>query len=728
MDAKMAAHLSDQSTSPSASPSTIGPSAEKDKRLIISIDFGTTFTSVSFLDCDVGERISDVDLRHRIQTVNSYPGDHLTDHGSGGATNDIVPTKIWFPRVSDNGKRLEMELDMRNGANDVRMEDVDSVLYDSDIENGDLEPGPTATALPTEKDKALWGYEIQHKLDHEERLTTDGIESLLEGTIDQVKLMLDTSAQTEGIREEISKKIADIKHKKFRSPQEIIKQYMICLLGHVKTFLKDRYKLDIADFAVLDMVLCVPPSWSAKARRIMTRATAEAMKKSGLITKGEGSLTEMTIYKEPEAAGCWIMKAFNRATPIKPGDTVLFADLGGGTVDFSTYTVGRTDCLRLDREVVPPSGGTYGSVFLNKAFREHVERRLEHAFPYLQQSTGRTRKQIIEELVSKFERDVKRTLDLKGTSTCRRCLEVPGLRANADDDKRCGDGKFDIIRDQFRDIFEPSIKGILGLMDEQIRKCRERGKDVDKVILLGGFSDSPTVRYRVERKLKKLSRELGLITPIECIQQLPQVSRLTAVSYGGVIRALDKTHGPTRELESSYGVLLSIPWDQETHGGHPEVRWKYDKEKDGTGYVENTVEYFAKIGDIIPAQHAYTVTAYHTFPTRPTTLKFECEEVLCVSDTSTESYWPLTHWKNAGAEMVDTMPLDLTFLKDQGKIQQRVSPHGKRYYKVDFKLVVEVVGLSLYWRAIWEGSNGEVIDLSKRRQVSIAPGFFPGTA
>lgn len=368
---------------------------------------------------------------------------------------------------------------------------------------------------------------VEKILEDEQPLTADGFKSLLDGTISQPKLMRDKGKHTESVRQEPSVKAKDIRHPPFRSTQGLITKFLTLLLAHAKRQLKDRHMLDICEHAQLEVVLCVPPSWCTKSKQTVMEAAKDATKASEFVTTRLGSCTEMFLCTEPEAAGSWIMTAFDRATGSNLATQSSFADLGGGIDDFGAYTVWRTDTLRLDKGVVPPTSETWVSVFLDYQFRKHVEERLEHAFDYLYELEDSTREQIVEGLVFEFERRVKRKLDLSPTNSCRQNFNVPGLQPNKPMDEAiaCGSGKFVVTKEHFEAMFQPCVNSIFQMMGNQIRNCWNAGKKVDKVILLGGFSDSPTIRYHIERKLRNLSKELGFPWDIQCLQQPPMIPR-----------------------------------------------------------------------------------------------------------------------------------------------------------------------------------------------------------
>jgi hypothetical protein len=97
----------------------------------------------------------------------------------------------------------------------------------------------------------------------------------------------------------------------------------------------------------------------------MRRAAFEA----GLIREESSSRLELVL--EPEAA-CIACEAENPA--LENGNTFMVLDCGGGTVDITMHrVVEKSPALLLD-EIRSPSGGPWGSTFIDAEFEKFVEK------------------------------------------------------------------------------------------------------------------------------------------------------------------------------------------------------------------------------------------------------------------------------------------------------------------------------------------------------------------
>lgn len=271
------------------------PSSHSDgaQRLILSVDFGTTYSSVSYLLLANEGSNNDVEpLLRRIKTINNYPGDpgpRIT-----GFVSDVVPTEMWFANQST---REEPSQTINSDP-----------AYPNDYEEGSV-PDSTSTNI-------LWGYQPSERMRDSACLPSEA-KAIEEQRLKLFKLLLDESEHTKSLREEVEARMT-IVGRKFQNEQDkvgIIAKYLTCLFRHTRDqLLKER--IDVQALNLLEIIICIPPSWSTRARRIMSLAVKQAMEKSRLTTADE-SRTMQAFFKEPEAAATWMIHDPNVATQIK---------------------------------------------------------------------------------------------------------------------------------------------------------------------------------------------------------------------------------------------------------------------------------------------------------------------------------------------------------------------------------------------------------------------------
>jgi len=66
--------------------------------------------------------------------------------------------------------------------------------------------------------------------------------------------------------------------------------------------------------------------------------------------------------------------------------------------------------------------------------------------------------------------------------------------------------------------------------------------------------------------------------------------RSTAVARGAVLRALNKRFGPNRIMQSSYGFIISEPYEPEVFKAHRQTKCRINR-VDGERYVDGTIRW-----------------------------------------------------------------------------------------------------------------------------------------
>ncbi|CAN0209375.1 unnamed protein product, partial [Scytosiphon promiscuus] len=112
-------------------------------------------------------------------------------------------------------------------------------------------------------------------------------------------------------------------------------------------------------------VVTIPAIYDDFARRFMRVAAHKA----GLINTVDSP--QLRLCLEPEAA---YLAVGIKDDPerFQPGNQMMIVDCGGGTVDITTHEVLSTTPLRL-KEIRPPTGGPWGSTYVDKAFVAWLE-------------------------------------------------------------------------------------------------------------------------------------------------------------------------------------------------------------------------------------------------------------------------------------------------------------------------------------------------------------------
>ncbi|KAH7310909.1 hypothetical protein B0I35DRAFT_397312 [Stachybotrys elegans] len=673
------------------------------KRLIIGIDFGTTYSAVSYVA--VPEQISPETIDpNSIRSIQNYP--ESWNFSSRDQVLMEVPTEVIYPLNQQSRRREMQEIEFRNSGSDIVPDD------DSEMDLHDPDCGIKSQQIPqrdedddtimsTDDSKSFrWGYEV-----HELWSLPSTHSDTSYAPLARFKLLLDESPMTLSIRDNVK----TLLHKsRIRKPEHVIADFLTCLLKHTQSeLLKEGFDSTWRK----EVVLSVPAIWTQKACREMQTCLAMAMNNAQFhgVDVQNNHIENLFIVSEPEAAAEHILTAHD---VLKRGDVFVLLDAGGGTVDANTYEISKKEPLRLSKEVVAIDGGLYGSSYLNQSFREYLHDLLADE-TYLEQGSE-TINGIIERIIlDHFEYRLKRTYDCYAARGYKH-FAVSGLRDNSTKNFKKG-----CIR-KINEIFLDRLRGIASIMENQLVAAMSLGHKVEMVVLIGGFAASISLKKFLKKRLDQFNRQhdccVTLMTP-------PLESTMNAVASGAVLRALNKTQGPQRIARSSYGVLRAEPFGD--HGAHEGLTPSYDK-LDGQPYIMNTIDWVLKLGHSVPSVwQCQPFLCSHTFAKN--SRHFICREVLYVSDTSTESHYRLSHPKNKGAEMVGEIVVDFTFLREQGLVRltgPTMNRAGKKvgswHYRVNFTMVIRVVDRDLECYAI---HNNQV---KKKCRINIASGFRPG--
>jgi hypothetical protein len=280
------------------------------KRLIIAVDFGTTFSSVAYALFDEAtprETLGLIDVK----CVARYPD----DRPAPGETfiwrpREDVPSELWYkpPKPQEQAKpglansQIIEEEPMDDDASDTSSElDIPRPGNEDELEKEqeDVEQEPRRS------DTLFWGFGVQAQL------KTIDIPKDDTRRLARFKLMLDKERkETEVIRTQITPILDKLKESKLiKRESDVIRDYLEQLFRHTK---KELQKMDeYNDNIPIEFVLCVPAVWPSKARRIMQTAMNAAAQRSELGSLVNGSLNHLFIISEPEAAAACVLAEDN---------------------------------------------------------------------------------------------------------------------------------------------------------------------------------------------------------------------------------------------------------------------------------------------------------------------------------------------------------------------------------------------------------------------------------
>jgi molecular chaperone DnaK (HSP70) len=274
----------------------------KKRKFVIGVDYGTTFSAVSYTILDPESSLRD-NVHPKLFNIRGFPGDPQYFL----STAQQVPTEIWYLEKRHTKRhRPSRAAEIKDPAQSYHpnqfmdlSSDEDNEVHNESITNRYQANKSTLPAV-----NAYWGYEVQKALG--EPNSGADPKDVKNYFVSRAKLLLDESDTTKSARESLSETLKFLKRKKLiQKDEDVITDFLTYLLSHVKKELEERHSFD--DDCDVEFAICVPPVWTYKASVIMTRALSTAAHKAGFRTSHNGTIDDLFIVSEPEAAATYFL-------------------------------------------------------------------------------------------------------------------------------------------------------------------------------------------------------------------------------------------------------------------------------------------------------------------------------------------------------------------------------------------------------------------------------------
>ena len=357
----------------------------------------------------------------------------------------------------------------------------------------------------------------------------------------------------------------------------------------------------------------MPSIWQEADKQFMRKCAFRA----GIISN-VGS-NDLILALEPE---CAVISAKNAIENFASGQKLLCMDCGGGTVDICAVEVvslpsekSSEELLRL-RQLLEPTGGNWGSTFIDKNFLTFMSILLDD--PRLEATregdpgavmevleeweaikTGLTHKELKKQLgdrtinvsgiLESLERQkLPHDLAMLVEKYNAKCLEKHPEFAGVKVRGRKGEETNLVLPMQLLGtFFTPVLDKIIEELETLVTKPELKG--LDYVLLVGGFAESDVLRHEVKQVTKRMG--IRLVVP----KHAAQVVQKGAVEYG-----LDPAIVSTRRARQTIGVKVTMRLKDVPNAEDEEVQRNrfYDKVSKET-YVRNIFNAYVKKGQEI---------------------------------------------------------------------------------------------------------------------------------
>ncbi|KAA1466844.1 actin-like ATPase domain-containing protein [Dentipellis sp. KUC8613] len=360
-----------------------------------------------------------------------------------------------------------------------------------------------------------------------------------------------------------------------KRPLDVIVDFLYCLWEYAKEQITREIGA-VADLDSADVWLTVPAAWDAKGCDLMREAAINA----GLVHSsraGDHAWRErLRIITEPEAAAvhCAHLTDLHK---LKPSQTFMICDAGGGTVDLAVYKIiGQMANLEI-AEMSARSGANCGSLFLDLRFRELVRTLLAEHPAHLDAAS-------LAYFMHSFSETDK--LAYMGESDDENMFNFTCFNVEDPDDASVGliNGELSIPGNLLRrEVFDPVVNQVLELIEGQMAKIDQR---IDALLLVGGFSGSEYLYKRVEEqfgaRIKVIARPSDADT----------ATARGAAQYGLARRPLVSSVVAPR----SYIMKVKLPAEQEDLMKRPAY---ITTNNAGVPICENRLQYLVAKGAIL---------------------------------------------------------------------------------------------------------------------------------
>lgn len=364
----------------------------------------------------------------------------------------------------------------------------------------------------------------------------------------------------------------------FKSAVDLCADYLQEIAAFAHEYLARRVSHEVLAATPLDFRFTVPAVWSDKAKADTLRAARKAAKQAQLPFHRD---TQIMLIREPEAAAIATLHTLSRGASqqqIKPGDSVLICDCGGGTVDITTYRITATEPALTFDELVVGIGGKCGSTYVDREFIKWMETTFKGFYTDLKWANrGPT-----SSLMKAFE-GVKR--DAGKSKDPRKYHEMVCVMPGLDEDSEHYEANtysVKIYEEELRRLFAPVVDKIISLLQSQLDavKSQNGAVTITTVILVGGFGDSVYLNERIRSWCQPMG--IRLICP-----EHPQA----AIVRGAALSGLYDIQPTSRRSRRHYGFAYVETFDPLRHrpedkirsawhsgwGGHGNLKWELAK-------------------------------------------------------------------------------------------------------------------------------------------------------
>ncbi|KAI5308717.1 hypothetical protein KEM55_005039 [Ascosphaera atra] len=409
--------------------------------------------------------------------------------------------------------------------------------------------------------------------------------------------------------------------------------------------------------------LTVPAIWDDAAKADMRTAAYLA----GYIEEEHDS--RLNLVTEPEAAAMFCAKS--GLLDLRIGDALLIVDCGGGTVDLIAYQVEDTEPFTVS-ECTEGSGDVCGSVWLNHNFKKTVDRKLSK---WGQPKGSRSRQRVTEKCLEDFDKRIK--ADFRNNNSVW-AVDV-GIETDCPE-AGITDGNMEFSNEEILQCFEDIVHKIIKLVRNQIEGVQLQNKNLQSILLIGGFGASNYLYEQLKDGVPMRYRN-KIVRPIDAV---------SAIVRGAVTAGITERLITSRVARKHYLMATVQPFRE---GYHPE---EYRTPSlDGQDRCRFTRQVLVKKGQRLRVGERVKIPFFRQVPPGAT-LIYEDNLYVCDTDRCPE------YIKDPNIKELVTLTSDLSSKNLETDFERVETPNGA-HYRVDFDIWLTLGGSEFVAELVCQG-------------------------
>ncbi|GJE91452.1 heat shock 70 kDa protein 12A [Phanerochaete sordida] len=399
----------------------------------------------------------------------------------------------------------------------------------------------------------------------------------------------------------------------------------------------------------IQVVLSHPNGWEGPQQEKMRQAAVIA----GLVPDTIGGRDRVHVVTEGEASLHYCIERGILSHALQDGETVIIADAGGGTVDVTTYGVVTADPIVL-QEVAAPECLLEGSTMINERMECLLKTKLAKS------RYGNS--EDIMCMLESFEKTAKPTFrDDKDRSY----IKFGSIRDN-DPDFKIRSGQIVLEGSEVAACFAPSVMKIIDTVHAQRLMS---GRPISKVILVGGYADSPWLHMHLQRALK----DVGITV---C---RPESHANKAVAEGATSFYLEHFVSG-RVARFAYGTMCVVEYNPQD-SDHVKRRGKAYTRPSGRTVIPNSFNMILAKGTCLRENDEVCSQGFYKEASSAAALKKISTTIVCYRGSV-----KAPRWTDAEPERFSTL---CTIFADTTQVKkEKKTRDGCTYYALDFKVVL----------------------------------------